>query len=133
MSYKSHNRFRSSLAFMTVGTWLAMATSAATAACDVKGPELMFLGDNGNYDLAIKMLPNDHCQIHFESRGESVAFQAVSVSNAPNNSVLTKTGDFGFDYALKPGAKSDTFALKICGSDTRGKGCNVLRYAVSTR
>lgn len=114
-------------------TGLAALPALANADCGVTSPELMYLGDNATYDIALEMRPKDHCSINYVSRGDGVFFQSLSIEQAPKAGKLVKVGDFVFDFSPGETAAADGFTLKLCGADVKGKGCSLLRYSAKVR
>ena len=60
-------------------------------------------------------------------------FRVSASCTPPKTGKLTKVGDFVFDFAPGDKATADSFTLKLCGADVKGKGCSLLRYSAKIR
>ena len=109
---------------------LLVLASPAMADCVVRNPEVMYLGSNSNYDLTVEMVRSDHCLITFSSINPAIAFSSTDVVTQPKGSIA-HAGTFNLAYTGADHGDTDLFRLKICGTDVKGSGCNVLTYHVT--
>jgi|EndMetStandDraft_6_1072998.scaffolds.fasta_scaffold253104_2 hypothetical protein len=110
-----------------------VSTSAAIAKCQIDGPPFIFLGDNGSYAMSIDMRHGDSCPLGLTPLNPAVKFDSVDMIAPAQAGVLRRASTFSYDYLAPATGNADRFSLKICGTDTRGRGCNVLNYSVTLR
>ena len=115
-----------------LATGIAIASfGPASADCQVRGPETMYLGDGGSYSLQMIAHRSGTCSLSFKRQAADVSFSSVEVTNLPKAGKFSGSDAYNLFYTPPTTGVSDSFSLKVCGKDTHGAGCNVLNYAVT--
>jgi len=109
---------------------LLIVASPAMAECAIRGPSLMYLGSNSNYDWTVEMVRNDRCTISFHSDNPNIVFTSTDIVTRPAGAII-RSGTFDLAYTAAEKGGTDLFRLKICGTDVKGTGCNVHIYHVT--
>lgn len=102
--------------------------SAANAECKISSPNVMYLGTNATYDISLELGVNDLCSLNFVEKGERVTFQLLKTEMEPTAGTLERISDFVIYFKPGKAVREESFALKLCGTDSAGSGCSLLRY-----
>ena len=112
---------------------LACSAAVALAECKVSGPSPMYLGANKTYALSVKVELDSPCLISFKALNSAAHFSSVGLWEKPALGKLISAGDLSFVYTAPRKAGTDSFSLRVCGTDQAGTGCDRLNYAVDVR
>jgi hypothetical protein len=107
------------------------AVAPAHADCKIQATATMYLGDGGSYSLNLFARRNEVCSISFLRQAEGVTFSSVDVVNPPKFGKFSNKDAYNLFYSPPANGDQDSFSLRICGTDTHGTGCNILKYAVT--
>lgn len=91
----------------------------------------MYLGAGGAYTIQVKVDRGDACRLNFNPLRPDVRIARGAVVT-PARSGVVNMDALVAKYVPGPAA-ADHFTLEVCGTDTRGTGCNRLIYRVVVR
>ena len=93
----------------------------------------IYLGAGGAYDSTMHARAGEVCDIAFNPLSPKTQFDSIDVVLPPKSGTIRKSAPLNIEYVAPTGVSQDEFTLKVCGKDTRGTGCNVVKYKVSVK
>jgi hypothetical protein len=108
-----------------------LSAQVAHAACQISSASAMYLGDGGSYSLSAQIQHGEACTVDFSAVNGAATFESADIVSQALTGKIAKTAPFSFSYQAPASGTTDSFALKVCGTDTHGRGCNTLTYSVT--
>jgi hypothetical protein len=121
----------------SISTVLALAalacasTSHAAQICDRRGG--YHLSYDGNFPMYIRTHSGATCEATFSNvNGSNLTFKQLLLVTPPAHGKINLRQGGYYIYSAPPGYKgSDTFTLRVCGTEDNKPGCATLNYQVT--
>jgi hypothetical protein len=106
-----------------------IATAAWGAGC--RTIPFRFFPDQNDSVTATSVMDSRGC-FHRYTSGSTHVLTAIAVATRPSHGTLAAAGSMQFHYVPKAGYKgADSYAVRICGVSSAGRGCSNIRYNVT--
>lgn len=117
------------LGLATVLASNVIATAALGAGC--RTIPFRFFPEQNDSVTAASVMDARGCLHRFGSGG-TMQMTSYTIASRPSHGTLTPAGSMQFRYMPKPGYRgADSYAVRICGTSSGGRGCSNIRYNVT--
>jgi hypothetical protein len=111
--------------------FILSVSSASSAPCQTLGGQF-FVDQNDS--VAFSTTTNSAGCDHVYRAGGTLALESATIVSRPKNGNLTQSGALSFTYKPKSGfVGTDTYVVRVCGSNRSGKGCSTLNYTTNVQ